>query len=168
MLATCLTFCVMALHSGSVVTLAAPTPLVAAGEINWLLQDRPIVVPEGTRAIVVRLAPDHYANVVEVRVLDGTNRLGWIVANGLTALTPPPSQPALTADIGGPAPQTTPTATRPASDATKTPRGKGRRAGSAGFDALLSSMFHDAYGGQDSGSSCSSCATMPAALITPF
>ena len=87
MLTTCLAVCVVALQAGNVVVIPRETPLVAAGHYNWVLREGSFAVPPGTRAIVLRTSPADLEGVVEVRVFDGTNRLAWLVAAGLTALT---------------------------------------------------------------------------------
>ena len=93
MLATCFALLTLSLHAGDVVTIPASTMLVVPGKLNWMLREPAYVVPPETRAIITRLAPDRLASVVEVKVFDGTDRLGWLEDVGLIAIRPPANDP---------------------------------------------------------------------------
>lgn len=89
MFATCLTLLAISVQTGHVVTVPHATPLLHVGRDNWILQDQSFEVTRGTHAIVMRVAPDGVEGVVEVKIFDGTNRLGWVEAALLTVLGPP-------------------------------------------------------------------------------
>ncbi len=74
-------------------TIPANTMLVVPGKLNWKLREPAYVVPPRTRAIITRLAPDRLANVIEVKVFDGTDRLGSLEDIGVVAIRPPTTDP---------------------------------------------------------------------------
>ena len=83
MLSTLFSLAVLSLHAGDVCSIPDGVALVQPGKLNWALRDPAFSVPPGTRAIVVRIAPQGIPDVAEVKVYDGTNRLGWIETSGL-------------------------------------------------------------------------------------
>ena len=102
MLTTCFAILAVALHAGDVFALPDETRLVAPGRLNWALGDPTFLVPGGPHALVVRVAPERTAGVVEIRLFDGTHRLGWLEDVGLTSvradlarrpIDPPPPAP---------------------------------------------------------------------------
>ena len=85
MLATYLALLAVSLRPGDVLTVPAKTVLIVPGKLNWLIGDPTLSVESDTRAIVSRSEPDGVAQVVEVKLFDGTNRLGWMSDSKLVA-----------------------------------------------------------------------------------
>jgi hypothetical protein len=71
---------------GDVCTLPDGLKLVVPGKLNWAVQDPTFDIPRGTRAIVVRIEPKDVTGVAEVKVYDGTDRLGWLETSSLTTI----------------------------------------------------------------------------------
>ncbi len=142
MFATCLTLLVVSVQTGHVVAMPHATPLLHAGRYNWILQEQSFQVSVGTRGIVVRVAPEGMAGVVEVKIFDGTNRLGWVEAASLTVLGPPTNRQGAIESKGltGPTPGTL----RPTNTSTIHKRRQLHNQQLARIDALLGGIIQAA------------------------
>jgi hypothetical protein len=86
MLSAIIALSLVSLTSGDVVRLPANVALVEPGKLNWALKDHFFRLTEATSAIVVRMNPDGVDGVAELKVLDGTDRLGWVESRNLVSV----------------------------------------------------------------------------------
>ncbi len=79
----------LTLRSGDVCTISQDSLLRDPGRSNWTVPDRVFRLAAGSRMIVTRINPEQTVDVAEVRIYDGTNRLGWISTSFLRSLERP-------------------------------------------------------------------------------
>lgn len=87
MIVTCLNLMMICVQAGHVVSVSQATPIRPASRASWVLQDETITIRHPTRGIVTRVAPDGMTGVVEIKLFDGTNRLGWLEIAGVIGQT---------------------------------------------------------------------------------
>lgn len=97
MISSCFVLLALALNRGDVTTISAGTTLIAPGKVNWTLREPTIPLVAPNRAIVTRVRPEGTEGVIEVKLYDGTDRLGWLEDTGLTSVR---SQVAASPSVG--------------------------------------------------------------------
>ena len=84
---------------------SAPPSLVEPGKANWALGDAKFAVDAGARLMVARVNPEETSGVLEVKVLDGTQRTGWLAEGDFTPIKPTAStEPTPTSERAVPSP----------------------------------------------------------------
>lgn len=78
MLTTILPCLILALAPGDVRTVLPSMTVTAPGKLNWYCKDPLIAVTKPTPAVVLRVNPEQVLGVVEVKLRDGTDRIGWL------------------------------------------------------------------------------------------
>jgi hypothetical protein len=137
---------IISLGVGDVRTIPAHTRVCQPGCLNWNAKDRLIPIPVDIRAMVVRIRPESVEDAIEVRFLDGTDRLGWLEPTNKQeiAVRPkaaPPVNISSTAEVK-------PNGPDPAAGNRQPPRPapKKRRYPRQDHDALTAQMFEMANG----------------------